>query len=118
MRNETLSSSWAGLPRPSPQQNEMDQMMRAAVELSPIVLGIPQRHNVVKLILAFYSVNGSMNFTRGWVRALMIEFTNAGISPPTRSSITWYRSRLLDNPLSFRGIPGIDLPLLNRLARC
>jgi len=91
--------------------------MRAAVERSPLVPDISQRRNAVKLLLAFYACNGSMSFPRGWIRAAMIEFTNAGLVPPTAVSLAWYRQRLADDPLYFEGIPGIDLPLLLQLSR-
>lgn len=92
-------------------------MMCVAAGRARIISGIPQVHNATKLILAFYRVNGSMNFPRGWIRSAMTEFSKAGVNPPTRSSITWYRQRLSDDPLRFKAIPGIDLALLNRLAR-
>lgn len=74
-------------------QNEADALVAEAAADFPPSPDLPQRHNVVRLVQGVYFITGSMNFPRGWVRAVQSEISRAGALVPTAAVCRWIRSQ-------------------------
>ncbi len=113
----------AGLPRPSSTdaQSECDALVKEALEdLAaagyPLSSEVPIRHDTVRLILAMYAIAGTINFRRGWVRAVMLAMQASGRPMMSSKAIRWHRSALITDPDAFATVPGIDPELLDDLS--
>jgi hypothetical protein len=102
-------------PKPCRSQDDADALVAEALADAPIDPTVAQRVNMVRLMLAMYSISGSMLFPRGWARAVILAFESARADVPTLKSIRWYRSHLSDAPSRFANVPGIDRQLIEDL---
>ena len=99
------------LPRPVPNQGEVDALAEAArVRLDAEFGWVPesQRVNIIRLIVLIADENRrSLNLPRGWVRSVMTILEDRG-QPTTASSVRWYRSSIAAGLLDPVGDAGMD----------
>lgn len=100
------------IPKPARTQLQADALVAEAVQDSPLYPHEAQRANVARLIFAMFAITGSMNFPRGWARAVILAFEAAGAKAPTNKAIRWYRSRIAEDPEGFASIHGVDPQLV------
>jgi len=105
-----------GLPMVRPGQSDADALVHEASSMSPLNPSSTQRHNLVRLLLAMYAINGSMAYSLGWVRSVLLAFEAAGCRAPTPASVRWYRCRLQSEPDTFAAHAGGFEGEMERLA--
>ncbi|AUJ64197.1 hypothetical protein B9057_07725 [Aestuarium zhoushanense] len=106
-----------GVPQASGRQERADALFVEAAADYPLRADRAQRWNAIGLLLAAYAITGTINLPRGWVRAAMIRFEEAGLKPPTAATMRWYRSKLREDPYYFEAGEDVDRQLLDDLAR-
>ena len=110
-RRPDLSDKWRSLPAagcfsdssmeppgPVSDQSVMDELVENACKIATPEPSVTQVRNCVRLMLAMYRVAGSLNWHRGWVRAVMLAFEAHDCKVPTSRNLRWYRCRLATEP--------------------
>lgn len=98
------SATTPKLPKPYKSQAEANALVAEALEDFEINPDHSARRNVLGLLLSMFAITGSMDFPKGWVRALMLAFDAAGAVPPKADCVRWYKGKLTVDPGQFRGI--------------
>ncbi|MEZ5778521.1 MAG: hypothetical protein R3E44_09175 [Paracoccaceae bacterium] len=75
------------------------------------------RSTLVRLMLAMYGIEGSLNWRRGYVDRVRELLAEAGRAVPSGKVVRWYRSKLAENPMVFARCPLVDVPTLEELER-
>ncbi len=89
-------------------QREADALVAEAATDFPPCPHLPQRHNIVRLFQGVYFITGSINFPRGWVRAVQLEIQKAGALVPTPEVCRWMRSQCAGAANWIDQVSGID----------
>ena len=103
--------------RPCPQQDTIDDLIAEAAADFPPSPGLPQRHNVVRLVQGVYFITGSMNFPRGWVRAVQSEIGRAGALVPTAAVCRWIRSQCVGAAPWVDDVEGVAPEFIDDMAK-
>lgn len=102
-------------PKPVAGLNDIQALVREACEDSPLDRKRPERDNVVLLMLALYNITGSLDWPGDWLSAVSSAFVEAKAALPSRSTLSWYRNQLRDDPAKFENIKGVDPQLIEDL---
>ena len=93
----------------------MRELVAEALAELPPDPDLPQRANVVRLMLGMWYVSGSLRWPRGWVRQVMVGLEGSGCAVPNPTVCRWYRSALAQDPGQFATSPGVPADMLRQL---
>lgn len=86
-----------------------------AAAVTDLRADLSARSNVVRLMLAMYRANGSLNWRRGWADRMREVLGERGLPVPSGKVLRWYRSNLSANPMMFSRCPQVDVATLEAI---
>lgn len=96
-------------------REDYEALVAEAAADSPIDPRRTKGDNVVLLLLSMLNISGTLEWGNGWVAPVLDAFHQAGVEPPSKPSLCWYRLRLSQEPELFADVEGVDPCLLGDL---
>ena len=96
-------------------ETAVKELITEALEEYPPLPGLTMRANTIRLLVSMWYVQGSLAFSRGWVRQAMQAFFDIEIDCPNARCWRSYRADLKENPGQFLSTSGVPVDLIRQL---